>query len=519
MAPSLKITAALAVLLALGSPAHAEDPKQDSPTVLPWPQATLSFSSEEKLATVEYTQLFSRSWALDVKLSAPIDEDTRVAAFVKERHLSSGFMGSLQFGFDQRAKKLDELATAVEKARTARDALMKHSEAIPHSLQERFIKFHGIDPSGVDASFCKKPGCTVDDFAQAACPRLQAVDCDGVRTEQTLRHAAEIVVSCRQLLTDKATMKLTDTLTAKLTDDEAQRCFIGYWLTEKSLLDQNYRYVSSFVLNTEQLDRIWSAFETIDPEKAKDLESRGRKDAILSELELFESTLRDFVQTAALKRRDVLLTAIPLDDKLAFAVSVDGRVSYDRLSIYQDDLASEPVVNTKYSFGAGANLTLYTPVRGLAFTARTGLDRERDPGADTVERCTPVSSTDPAVTGRKCDAKALFRSGAADEAETSGYLRLAATYQLPGAKPSKSDFVPGVEARLGIEGLRAKESLSARLTLFGTPVKGTNAARVGVALDLSYALDTDSDSDESRWTITPLIFVGATFSDLLSSHL
>lgn len=121
------------------------------------------------------------------------------------------------------------------------------------------------------------------------------------------------------------------------------------------------------------------------------------------------------------------------------------------------------------------------------------------------------------MSGKQCDGKALFRTGDAPDAESSAYLRLAATYQYPSGKPSKNELIPGVEARFGIEGLFANKALDTRVTLFGTPVSGATAARVGVALDVSYKVNTDPG--EKRWEITPLIFVGASFSDLLNSGL
>jgi len=349
----VKWIAGFAVLAGIASSAHADDPKKDSLTVLPWTQATLLFSSDEKLGVVEFSQLFKKKWGLNIKASAPIDKDTRVAAFVDDGHLSSGFTGSFQIGYDRRAKQSARLADNIESA------------------------MFGLD--------------------------------GGSSTE---------------------------------------------------------------------------------------------------------------AETAALRRRNLLLTAIPDDDgpeDPIFSISLDGRISYDRLSVYQDDLASKPVDNAKYNLGLGANFTYYGPLRGLALTARTGFDREQDSGADTVERCVQPPSSDGTVSGKQCDAKALFRSGDAPDAETSAYLRLAATYQYSSGKPSKSDLVPGLEARFGIEGLFANKSLDTRLTLFGTPVSGATAARVGVALDVSYRINIDPG--EARWEVTPLIFVGATFSDLFGTHL
>jgi hypothetical protein len=47
-------------------------------------------------------------------------------------------------------------------------------------------------------------------------------------------------------------------------------------------------------------------------------------------------------------------------------------------------------------------------------------------------------------------------------------------------------LTPGVVVRAGLEGVGGDLSTELRLALFGTPVKGNSAARVGIALDVSY---------------------------------
>src|SRR5688500_16812130 len=106
-----------AALLLASSDVHADDSKKDSVSVLPWTQASLIFTSEAKSAALEYSQLFGGAWMFYGKASAPLDEDTRVAAFTSENELAKGFAASVQFGIDERAgelAKLDELMRKVE---------------------------------------------------------------------------------------------------------------------------------------------------------------------------------------------------------------------------------------------------------------------------------------------------------------------------------------------------------------------------------------------------------------------
>ena len=88
---------------------------------------------------------------------------------------------------------------------------------------------------------------------------------------------------------------------------------------------------------------------------------------------------------------------------------------------------------------------------------------------------------------------------------TGGAVSAAAPSFAPPAPPSSVD----------VEQM-ASELVYDDTTLFGTPVKGATAARVGIAVELRYAIDAIPGSDDPRFTVTPLVFVGATFADELA---
>jgi hypothetical protein len=494
---------AILLVLVTSAPAYAGDDKKDSLTVLPWSQAAVVFSAAEKVGAVEYSQLFGGSYLLDVKASAPIDDDTRVAAFTRNTQIAAGFTGSLQFGLDDRAKLLSELESRLVEASDAIGLLSSGAEAV--TLEEDFVARNKID-AGADSIarfLCGAESCTPAVVARKICDRLGETACaaDVRSVDQATERARSVRTQC-------------DVLRGDAPSGQKDRCFLSsWWLRQQGLFAANAR-VQRLATDQRKLEEIWTIFKKLNPDKAKELVAKGRRQAILEDRELFIATLRSALRLRALERRDLLLTAMP--SRAARAVSIDATLSYDRLSVFQDDLASRTTADTKYDLRLGANYTYYAAVPGLAISARAGLDRTLDPNASKAERCVQLPSTDQMVGGRRCNMSVLFRSGPAPSADSSVFARIAATYQY-GGKPSDDDLIPGVEARLGLEGIFDKKSLDTRLTLFGTPVKGTTAARVGVALDVSYAIN--AEVGESRWTVTPLVFVGATFTDLFGSHL
>jgi hypothetical protein len=225
--------------------------------------------------------------------------------------------------------------------------------------------------------------------------------------------------------------------------------------------------------------------------------------------------VRDFVRKEPLARRDLLLTNVSDFHTWDIAALLGVSIAYDRAKVYQDDAATSALPASAYDLQIGPDLTVYTPVEGLSASLRGGFERQRGVNARTFTRCTGVDSTSPTVTGQSCSPSALFRRGAAPDAENAGYLRAAVDYQYRKAL-SKDALIPGVELRGGLDGLGGTKSANLRLTLFGTPVKGTSAARVGIAVELRYAIDRVPGDDDPRFTVTPLVFVGATFADLMA---
>lgn len=98
------VSASLAIVTA--TTVRAEDPQKDAITVLPSTQSTVIISNAEKKGKIAFAYQGS-SWQLSLGASAPLDEDTRVASFLRQNDLVGGFNFNGYIGYDGAAKALD----------------------------------------------------------------------------------------------------------------------------------------------------------------------------------------------------------------------------------------------------------------------------------------------------------------------------------------------------------------------------------------------------------------------------
>jgi hypothetical protein len=497
----------ITLVVCLSSRARGGDDKKDSLTVIPWTDASLVFSTKDKNGVVEYNHLWA-PYVLYLKASAPIDDDTRIGQFTRDT--AGGFSISGQFGWDGRSEQLRRLEEGYKKTLAAlKDVNLAKAPYSQEEFEQYITRHHIPSPtsSGIEQSLCN--GSCNNNEAQLA----RAVSSKLPGGEATV--ADSVAVGAATELSNRELARCSGL--ANRTDADKDSCFLAaFWLREHAKITDISQATTFF---TGATDKLWAAFETINPDDAKKMlnaAGNNKVQALIDNSSEVMKALQTFVRKAPLERRDLLMTGMMADQKAdAQALTIDGHVNYDQLSVYQGDLASDPITAKKFDWSIGLNYTYYpAAATGLALNARVGYERSRSAGATKVERCSTYPSMDPTVSGKSCDADALFRAGDAPEAKSSAYVRVATTYQYEG-ESSEDDLVPGVEVRVGLEGLGGDKSVSTRITLFGTPIKGTTAARVGVALDAQRLIDTGGSTD-SRWTFTPLFFVGATFSDLMS---
>jgi hypothetical protein len=295
-------------------------------------------------------------------------------------------------------------------------------------------------------------------------------------------------------------------------------CFLAAWLADFIETHDAYLVAADFVTFQHALtNAAWKIFEQIDKDKAAELLNKhgGKLEVLLQHADLIAAEIKSLMTQRALHRRDILLTGVADHEAgLGHSVALDASLQYDLLKVFESDVASKAQNQPQYQVGVGINYTAYMPFEGLSVTLRSGYERKQEAKAKKFERCVTLPSMEASVAGKQCDGSALYRNGAAPEAEDTVYARVAIAYQY--MEPSDAEVLPGVELRGGVDGLLGTREANVRLTLFGTPVKDTLAARVGLALDLKYAVDREDPKDtSSRWTVTPLVFIGATLADLM----
>jgi hypothetical protein len=500
---------ALIVVAILAPGAAVADDKSDELTVLPWTDATLVFSDADDRGAVSYAQTSENGTSLQLEASAPLDGDTRTASLTDANKLAGGFAAAVAVGWDSRANYLRELADQTAKATKALAVLATVPDWASDGSQAAYAA--GLEPGPA-------PGST-DAIVRRLCAQSGAGDCSVPAVLPTFC-GKYFGAPCANLVEFYAKGTEYWTMQCIGVRPVTDACAAAGFGTAYLQRIERYGVVQRFLGDKALVDEIVGVYEKIDPDGAKTLAAcrstgANREQCVADHLGDITTALRDFIRTEPLQRRDFMLAAVRDRKQWDLAIALRGSLSYDRSTVYQEDIATAPVSAVAYDLAIGPDLTAYAPIVGLSFNARFGVSRSRQTGASTFERCTTVNSSNPETTGTRCASKALFRKGDAPAPESSGFVRVAADYQYRG-KVSKDDLIPGVELRAGLEGIGEDLVGALRFTLFGTPVSGNAAARVGVAVDVQYAIDYDDASDDPRWTVTPLVFIGATFADLMA---
>jgi hypothetical protein len=532
----LRVRLGGALLLTVAIPARlafADDAKKDAITVLPWTQASVVFAEGDKTATVSYSQLFNDNLMFFGTATAPLDTDTRIAAFTSENKLTKGFSGSLQFGYDERASYYGELTWRVQQAIDGTRALLggQIGQAIPFSEVREYKARHPDQPVEASAAlkryFCKAEGaddaaCTSLVVGRHLCKSFETIGCGNGATDEESR--ASVTAAATAIAAQDACKHPV----APLDDLQRDRCFLAGWWLEIQGFATADRAITQLVIDEATTKLLWRILELVDADKAKTLQEniktadprqkqREKNEVLLANLDVFKGAIAKLKRSALLARRDLLMTGLlGTPNQSAQAIGVAFDVSYDVLSVHEADLAAKAVDDKKYNATLAVDYTYYTMTPGFAFSVRGGAGRSHDPKAKKTELCTMFPSTDTTVTGKNCDTSALFRAGPSPDSKTTAFIRGALTYQY-GITHSDDEVVPGLELRGTWERTGSLDSVTGRLSLFATPIKGSTAARLGIALDASYAINI-GDAD-SRWNVTPLVFLGASFSQLESSHL
>jgi hypothetical protein len=103
----IRSTVVALTLLGVMAPALADDAADTVDTLSsPWRGAALRLASEDKRFVLAVNSLF-KGFRIRTDLSAPLDDETRTAAFVGKTGLAPGFRGALYLGYDSTYRALD----------------------------------------------------------------------------------------------------------------------------------------------------------------------------------------------------------------------------------------------------------------------------------------------------------------------------------------------------------------------------------------------------------------------------
>jgi hypothetical protein len=519
--------------LVIASPAQAADPRADSLTLHPWTDATVSLAAAERKLSIAYGQLiptrrFPLLWF--ARVAAPLDEETRIAAFIDQHRLVSAFHADVQIGYDSRANRLRELRRPLEQL-----------ERLSKRLRTMSAYAKGFGLLELARQLGVKGYASHTKIAEAVCAahRDEGLVCPG---DGNARAQAISQWYCNRFVGHpcRAAEELADYATrrcgaAAQMGPEPERCLIARWLLEwmSALVDANGFAATVAALKEHDDQRAREILELYvlwvpdqRPLLDDDVDEKGISPTELvvthrSEiLRAFRDAETDALSGSLLRMRDLNLVGAPSDpEHHYFSVVADLSFAYDLLKAYHDDVALPPIRVFKLDFQAGLSGTIFlAKPSGLSVNVRTGYELWRSPPVRRIDRCVTLPSSDADVTGHACAAAPLYVAGALPGSESSAYLRLAVDYQFVG-DPRKTKIIPGLETRLGFEGLGGNSrSLAIRLAAFFTPVTGAAAARAGLGVDFQYAIDGTPDQvvQPGAWTVVPFAFVGATTTALTS---
>jgi hypothetical protein len=519
--------ALITAILIASTSAHADDDKFDSLTLLPWSDAAFVLNDSNHRAVVQYSQL-AHGLGIHASVSAPLDDDTRIATFSTNKQLTSGFKASLEIGPDTRAAHLAALESAT---RVVAEAVARFS-VVSSFVSAQLTYQHDLHLTVVTAdsvfiAACTKYAVAPDADVSKTCSRAN-IDtvapklCDAFTTSAGLDADPAHTSSKPSCGSTKDFIDLATAywgrhcLAQPVPANQHEACAIAGPVRDSIELQPLAEQFAAILRSQDLVDDIWRIYTYLAPDAAKECKTRSSK-CIEDNAKVVADTIGDFIKTAPLARRDLMMFAI--QDRSDYALLLSASTSYDNASVYHslvgaDGVASSPVTESTYDIQIGLDATWYTPRRGLSANLRVGVERSRAIGATPFQHCEVTDGSTAASSGTSCDPNALFRSKPQAGASSSFQARAAVDYQFS-TTLQEDTVIPGIEGRLGLDNVGDGAVVSARASLFAMPVKGTTAARIGVALDVQHPLDADAGSP--HWIVSPLVFIAATFSDLMTN--
>lgn len=459
--------ASAAVVVAMPARGWADSSEDgDSLTLLPWNVASLVVSSKDTRAVVQISGATDKGLTWMGTASVPIEEDSKVATFSSNTELTSGIKLTAKVGWDSdREALVDQAKWLADLEKVVAELQTVPSYALNGSMAAMVRRLGLPDPS--EASFWN-----------------HLTGSGGLPD----RAAVEIYLQSPSLITE-----------CQFGGDTGICTFLKDWLEQKRAVfiayDALTLMLAKRLVDLQIPSNLVAEFNTAQW-------NGTTRQFVIDNLSALVAHWKQVLESGRTTQLGAALATRPARENWGVVAlgEVSGRSEIN--DVYVDDLVGDPIKTKNYDFAVGADLTVLPPRAGWSFNANAGLERSRANGADKVERCTTPPSEDGTVAGKGCK-DVLFREGAQPDADTTGYARIAFTYQ-PGGQPREDGVLPGLEWRAGFTGLGEDRRFNTRLSLFGTPLKGNTAGRFGLAVDAAY---------ESQWEVTTLVFIGASLAD------
>jgi hypothetical protein len=483
------------------SAALAADPAAPDLTVQPWTDTTFQISEQDKRLALRYHTIRPSGLFLYTTGAVPLDEQTREAAFMKSGRLPA-FSARLLLGYDSRAERMKAVAQILKDLQTALAPpdslpLRAYLEAPSDSETDRKlcrVVTEARQPSLAEE--CKNPDAWLSRYT---CDFLGYPGQTDARACVDRGPQGELGTRCRLPPPHGSSELQPAEVCGALERYLAWRVIRNSAVS--SLHELTQKYGIDLILEARRIQGKAPTPAPSAPQKEL-AEIIADPDLLKKLRERIEQQQKFNLSTFGFVGYD------GYEKTTQWALSADLAASLDRQSIYQNDLTNKVDVTT-YNVQLGAMASLFLR-SATTLMLRTGWDGGVRMSPATIERCTQLPSNDPLISGRACNKAALYLKGDLPGFTHSGYLRFAALQLFPQLR--REHIVPGVEVRLGLEGLGDSLRVNGRLAGILTPVIGSTAVRGGIALDVTYE---PAAADSGAWTLVPMAFLGATIDQYM----
>lgn len=500
---ALASTVALSVTLLTAS-ASADASKEESLFAQPHTGAFIRLEEKDKRAVGRFAHLARNGFLFDVKLSAPLDAETREASLATTSSAAPGFSGRLALGFDSRSAALT--LKGIERSIANLDRACEVLGLYARSAAGEDPVCSGDAVDAWYADYLEHDRHTRD--LKCSAQKAGVLERANARADAKNVPAEKALADARGA-SDAAAKALANPPPAASASDVEELSRLARAATlaldEQSAKTAEARDAANAIRKTGDSESKRREQDCLAATAYLDKQTscgRGQEQCSAA-----RDLLAELDAEAAGVRRDIDRNAVPRRGGTYHSAVIEGTYAFDRITVYdRTNIAANATKQNDYDVEVGPRYDLYL-APAWAFSVRAGLTYNRDVSTTTAKRCTTAPSADAAVKGESCeDVRVLKRD---PSAEFAGYGRVSAMYLLRDAIPKA---VPGLEARVAIEQLGQTSEVQFRINAFLSPVTGPVLSRFGIGVDWYLPLQTNSDKDMVAGKlrqVRPFLLIGA----------